>query len=134
MASFISSPPIASISNILGADVALNNTSNYFTGPSIAQGTSGTWLATGSVTVLDTGGVIQALVKLWDGTTVIASGKITIPSGAQNGGSITLSGIITNPAGNIRISVRDLSSTNGQIKFNLSGESKDSSLFAIRIA
>jgi hypothetical protein len=38
------------VTNSLGADVLLNNTANYFTGPSVAQGTSGTWFASGNVT------------------------------------------------------------------------------------
>src|SRR2546426_953355 len=42
-------PTLTPITNSLGADVALNNTANYFDGPSVAQGTSGTWFASGTV-------------------------------------------------------------------------------------
>src|SRR6516165_6342556 len=57
----------------LGADVLLNNTANYFDGPSVAQGTTRTWWASGTITVLDTGAAATIHAKLWDGTTVISS-------------------------------------------------------------
>lgn len=117
----------------LGADVALNNTANYFDGPSVAQGTSGTWFVAGKVTILDTGGATEIWVKLWDGTTVIDSGVATTVS-ATTGQSIHLSGYITSPAGNIKISCRDSVRTTGKILFNQSGNSKDSTITAIRIA
>lgn len=117
----------------LGADVALNNTSNYFTGPSVSQGSTGTWFASGTVTLRDTAGAAGFFCKLWDGTTVIASGR-TDSSAANFYTSISLSGYLTSPAGNLRISVRDASSTNGVIIFNASGDSKDSTISAYRIA
>jgi hypothetical protein len=115
----------------LGADVALNVTANYFLGPSIAQGATGTWLVTGTVTVTDTASA-HIYAKLWDGTTVIASGVMTVLN--NDFVAIALSGVITNPAGNLRISVRDFTTVNGKILFNASGNSKDSTITAIRIA
>jgi hypothetical protein len=117
----------------LGADVSLNNTANYFDGPSVAQGTSGTWFASGTVTCVDTSAAAAFIAKLWDGTTVIASARIT-STGANNPVCISLSGYISSPAANIRISVRDSASTSGSIAFNNSGNSKDSTLSVIRIA
>lgn len=124
---------MSTASNTLGADVLLNNTATFFDGPSMAQGTSGTWFVSGGVTVLDTAGAAGIFAKLWDGTTVIASGVV---STAANGSAavLTLSGFITSPAGNIRISCKDVTSTNGQILFNASGASKDAHIFGIRIA
>jgi hypothetical protein len=119
------------ITNSIGADVALNNTGNYFDGPSVAQGTSGTWFVSGSVSVKDTAGAGIFVSKLWDGTTVIASGLITT-SAINERGIISLSGYIVSPAANLRISVRDTSSTSGLILFNDSGNSKDSTITAIR--
>lgn len=118
----------------LGADVALNNTGAYFDGPSIAQGTVGTWFVSGTVTVNDTAGIAGFNVKLWDGTTVIASARGTQFSGGAAGTPITVSGYITSPAGNLKISVNDASSISGNILFNASGNSKDSTITAIRIA
>ena len=120
------------ITNSLAADVNLNNTSNYFTGPTIAQGSTGTWFASGTVTLNDSSGSAGFDIKLWDGTTVIASARAASPA-SNNRIAVSLSGYLASPAGNIRISVRDVTSTSGTIAFNVSGESKDSTLSAIRI-
>lgn len=117
----------------LGADVALNNTANYFDGPSVAQGTAGIWFVFGTVCMLDTAGGAGYEAKLWDGTTLIASGVSY--SGIANGVvSISLMGFLpTAPVGNFRISVKDRTNTTGKIVFNNSGNSKDSTITAIRI-
>lgn len=121
------------ITNSLGADVLLNNTANYFDGPSVAQGAAGTWFVTGTVTLTDNTSANAALTaKLWDGTSVIAS-AVSQNSSGTGFVSISLSGFITNPAGNLRISVKDPLTTNGRILFNQSGNSKDSTITAIRI-
>lgn len=120
------------ITNSLGADVTLNNTGTYFDGPSIAQGTSGTWFVSGTVTCWDTTGAARFNCKLWDGTTLICSAVAVSPAGS-NEAAITLSGYITSPAGNLRISVKDSTTATGAIRFNSSGNSKDSTITAIRI-
>jgi len=120
------------ITNSLGADVALNNTGTYFDGPSVAQGTSGTWFVSGTVTCWDTSAAARFNCKLWDGTTVIASAGCVSHAGS-NEVSITLSGYIVGPVGNLRISVKDSTATSGAILFNQSGNSKDSTITAIRI-
>jgi len=120
------------LANSLGSDVLLNNTGSYFTGPTVAQGTSGTWYCTGTVTVNDSAGAAVYSVKLWDGTTVIASAKMSTSS-VNEVQAISLSGIISAPAGNIRISVNDGSSTSGSILYNATGNSKDSTLTVYRI-
>jgi hypothetical protein len=127
-------PGLSSYINSLGGDVALNNTANYFDGPVVANGTAGTWLVGGTVTLTDTSGSTATMfLKLWDGTSVIASARADLL--AANGVyTSTLVGIITAPAGNLRISVRDSSSTSGAIKYNASGNAKDSTIVAIRIA
>ena len=118
--------------NSLGADVLLNNTANYFDGPSVAQGTSGTWFANGTVSLLDVAGAANISCKLWDGTTVISSISATTagPNFVMPG---SLSGFLTSPAANIRISCKDATSTTGKILFNNSGNSKDSTLSVIQI-
>ena len=121
------------LTSSLAADVALNNTANYFDGPSVAQGSSGTWFASGNVTVMDaTPGNIAFDVKLWDGTTVVDSTELVLPQSFR--GIVTLSGLIANPVGNLRISVKDSFSTAGLIKANYSGNSKDSTITAFRLA
>jgi hypothetical protein len=120
-----------SLTNSLSGDVNLNNISNYFDGPSVAQGSSGTWYVSGTVTVTDASTAVF-YAKLWDGTTTIASGLLVSLS-TQTLGCISLSGIITSPAGNLRISVRDTTTTAGVMKFNTTGNSKDSTITAVRI-
>jgi hypothetical protein len=115
----------------LSADVALTNTSQYFDGPSVAQGTVGTWFASGAVELFDSTAA-DFSCKLWDGTTVMDSARFNfLPTG--NSIRVSFSGIITNPSGNIRISCKDSSQTTGKIQFNASGNGKDSTITAIRV-
>lgn len=123
---------LSPITNSLSGDVAINNASNYFTGPTVAQGSAGTWFVSGQVSVLDTAGGVNVAVKLWDGTTVIDSAQQAIIA-ANNSFVIHLSGYLASPAGNLRISVKT-GSTTGLIIFNGSGNSKDSTITAIRIS
>lgn len=118
--------------NALVSNVSLTNTGTFFDGPSIAQGTSGTWLAAGQVLLEDTAGAANFNCKLWDGTTVIASGHAvaTITSEVVQ---ISLSGILASPAANIRISCVDATSTSGEIEANATGQGKDSVVSATRI-
>lgn len=127
-----SAPALTSITNAIGADVLLNNTANYFDGPSVAQGVTGTWLATGTATATDTAGAANVDCKLWDGTTVINSSRASV-SATTLVVSISLSGVLASPAGNIRISCKDIASTSGKILFNVTGSSKDSTVTAVRI-
>lgn len=122
------------ITNSLAADVNLSNAALYFTGPTVAQGTTGTWFASGAVTLFDSAGGNTTFCKLWDGTTVIASGVTVVNfSGSGTYNMMALSGYLANPAGNIRISCRDTGSTTGLIISNQSGNSKDSTLSAFRV-
>jgi hypothetical protein len=123
---------LSRVTNSLGADVAMNNTGNYFDGPSAAQGTTGVWIATGTVSLSDSAGAATMSCKLWDGTTVISSG-FGRTSGAGLPTTMSLSGPLASPAGNIKISCRDSSSTSGSIVFNGTGSSKDSTLTVVRI-
>jgi len=121
------------ITNSLSGNVALNNTANYFTGPTVAQGSTGTWFASGTVVVLDSAAGAIFDVKLWDGTTVIAEARVTTTAASQEQPA-SVSGFITSPASNIRISVRDVVSTNGQIRFNSNSDgSKTATITAFRI-
>lgn len=125
---------LTSIQSALGADVSLTNVSSYFDGPSVAQGSSGTWFVSGLVTVLDPGTSPASIdCKLWDGTNVIAS-TLMRTTNALGGFPVTLSGVITSPSSNLRISCKDVTATTGKILFNASGNSKDSTICAVRIA
>ncbi len=120
--------------NFLSGEVSTGAINTYTDGPSIAQGTSGTWMVTGQVTVWDTAGVSEFDCKLWDGTTVISGGSaIASPQAASQPAMIPLSGFLASPVGNIKITCRDVSRTTGFMKFNLTGTSKDSGLSGYRI-
>lgn len=120
------------LTNSIAGNVSLNNTGTFFDGPIVAQGTVGVWFVSGTVTLTDTSTTANFLVKLWDNTTVIASG-LTRNQTASGDVTISLSGYISSPAASIRISVKDTSSTSGVIIANDSGGAKDSTLTAIRI-
>lgn len=122
---------ISSLVNSLGADVLLNNTANFFDGPSTAQGTTGTWYASGTITLSETTTAIMQC-KLWDGTTIIAASEMVILS-TTTVMSLALSGVLTSPAANIRISCKDATNTTGKIVFNVTGTSKDSTLTTMRL-
>lgn len=126
-------PSLSATSNVLGADVALNNTGSFFTGPTISQGSTGTWVAFGGVTLVDTGGTSIFTLKMHDGTNIKAS-AVTQTIAASDPITVFLAGIFASPPGNIRIDVQDNSRTTGKILFNQSGLSSDSFLYAFRIA
>lgn len=123
---------VAPITSSLGSDVAISN-SVYTDGPSIAQGSAGTWFVSGAVTFLDTAGSGSMSLKLWDGTTVIASGRARFET-ATASYVVSLSGFITSPAGNLRISATSNAvGATSTFKFNSSGNSKDCTITAYRI-
>jgi hypothetical protein len=122
---------LSTFTNSLGGDVALNNTANYFDGPSVAQGSTGTWFVSGTVSLGDSVSA-SFQCKLWDGTTVIASSQVP-NSSAGVVTTLSLSGYLASPAGNLRISCKDITATTGALKFNTTGNSKDSTISAVRI-
>lgn len=121
------------VTNTLSGNVALSNTGTYFTLMSCAQGTAGTWLATGQFTVTDTAGAAAILWRVTDGTTIFASGR-SDTSGAGTFITVPVSAVCASPAGNIRVTAEDSTSASGSVRFNITGDSKDSTLTVIRIA
>ncbi len=124
-------PAFTTLTNSLGSNVALTSTSVYADGPSVAQGSSGVWYATGTA-VFGGSAVENVYAKLWDGTTVIASGSQTVVN-ASSQVSISLSGILVSPAGNIKISAVTQGTAGSSMLFNASGGSKDSTVTVVRI-
>jgi hypothetical protein len=120
------------LSSSLGADVSLTPINTYLDGPSVSQGTSGTWFASGTVTLSDTAANVAFICKLWDGTTIMSSGA-TVQGTVTASITMGLSGFIASPAGNIRITCKNTTDATGKILFNLSGNSKDSTVNALRI-
>lgn len=123
------------LTNSLGANVPFGTVSTYVTGPQVAQGVSGTWFVSG--TILCSGGPLNPFfnAKLWDGTTLIASTSVALDGSVGAVIPLSLSGIITNPAGNLRISALNSRDGSGQLTANLAdGTTKASTITAIRIA
>lgn len=125
---------LSTASNVLGSDVSMTSAyPTYFDGPSMAQGSTGVWYASGTVTLTDSTAT-SMICKLWDGTNVIASGATRLAVSGTGLGLISLQGYsVSGPPGNIRISCAASGSTTGKIVFNTSGTSKDSSIFGFRI-
>jgi hypothetical protein len=119
---------------VIGGDVALNNTGTFFDGPtqSVVAGV-GCYYVSGTIAFKDTAGAAQCHAILWDGTSTVVSGNLTTAA-ANFVGAMALSGYIAAPAGNIRISVKDATSTSGAIIANATGAGKDSNLTCIRVA
>lgn len=126
---------LTTIKAALGADVTLTNAGTYYDGPSIAQGSAGTWYVSASCMGKATGGGFeQFYFKLWDGATVIATGYGQEGNNTLNPVHCTLSGYIASPAGNLRMSVAGTTYASGAIAYNFTGTGKDSTIFAIRVA
>ena len=124
---------LTATSNVLAASVALNNTTTYFTGPSVAQGTTGTWYVSGGITISNGTSTAQGfLIKLWDGSTVIDSG-VSYVNAAGQAQKASFSGFIVNPAGNLNIAVQAALGT-ATLQTSLSGNAHDSTITAVRIA
>ena len=122
---------VTNATSSLSADVSMSSSGTYYQGPQVVQGSTGNFWASGTVTVSDTA-AMNIACKLWDGTTVIASGAVQLPAAADVA-TITLVGLIGSPAGNINISCKSISSSTAKILFNSSGNSKDSTLSVMRI-
>jgi hypothetical protein len=122
---------LSALNNSLTTAVSMPTQGTYVDGPSVAQGSTGTWFASGAATV---DGVAQGntiTCRLSDGTTVIDSGTYQ-PSTSLN---ITahLSGFLTSPAGNLRISCANNTAGGGTIATNNGVDQKASTISAFRI-
>ncbi len=116
------------------ATFSLSSTATTFDIAFVTQGTSGVWFATAFISATDTAGTNTTSFKLWDGTTVIGAGIVrALGVGVITSGSV--SGVISNPAANIKLSVVCNSAT-GQIDAGGTGFSTyvpNSAVTAIRI-
>jgi hypothetical protein len=124
-------PNLAPLTNSLAAAVPMTAANTYYDGPSVAQGAIGTWFASGEVTISAVAANNQILAKLWDGTTLIASGYAQPSSGLNV--TIHLSGYLASPAGNLRISCTNVTSSGGTIATSNGIDAKASTISALRI-
>ncbi|MGN8547817.1 hypothetical protein ACQPTN_24840 [Bradyrhizobium sp. 13971] len=120
--------------NSLGANVSITNTTSFFDGPTSSQGAAtGTFYVSGYVSLFGSSATNPYTVRLWDGTTVAAS---TFASSAAANQSVVvhISALVTNPAGAIRISVKNTNNTSSIMQFNATGDSKDCTISVYRIS
>lgn len=129
-------------SNFLGANVTLNVDGTVYNGPQLTLG-SGTFFVSGTLVYCDpNAGARSVFWKLWDGTTVFASGSAAnlggsnLGSGNNVGFAIPYCGVVTNPAAAVVIAVWNEAAsgaTSSYLAYDITGEAKDCSMFAYRI-
>jgi hypothetical protein len=132
--------PIANTgaTTFLGADVALNNTANFFNGPNTGSiGANGqTWLILATGTVRDTAGSAVCAARIHDGTNGLAG--YALVTGAINFEvSFNLQLVVAlTAATTFTLQARDSSSTSGQLLTtgSLSPANRATSITAVRLA
>src|ERR1700748_3490324 len=116
---------LTSLANSLSADVLLTPAATFVTGPTIAQGSTGTFFVSAGITFVDTTQAQTVKCRLWDGTTVIDSRTMTTAA-ANFVGDLSLSGVIASPAGNLRVSCKSTAGTTASMLFNQTRDIHDS--------
>ena len=128
------STAIQIFSSSLSTNSNSTSTSVYVIGAQVTQGSSGTWLVYGQVTVQDTAAGRGFSVLLSDGITTIASG-----SGATGGAAfdctVSLMGISVLPASNLQIGAHPNSAVTTFFLVNPNSDGKNvcTNIRAIRI-
>lgn len=126
-------PNLNPITGSISGDIPIAGGSGFVDGPSVAQGSAGgTWFATGTVTILATS-LTNVTIKLWDGTSVISSSAVRPPGGVSEW-SVALSGYITAPVSDIRISVATSPDSITMLHDTLIPAGKASTITAFRVA
>jgi hypothetical protein len=122
---------LAATTNSLVGAVTMTTAGVYYDGPSVAQGATGTWFASGNATVSVPLVGNLVLCRLSDGTTTIDSGALQ--SAASQIVTIHLSGYLASPAGNLRISCTNATTNGGTIATGNGSDQKASTISAFRI-
>jgi hypothetical protein len=123
---------LSQVTNSLGAPVTMTTQNVVVDGPSVSQGTVGTWIVTGGVSLSGASANQILVCKLWDGTTLISSG-VAVPTSTGVVSSMHLSGVLATPAGNLRISCLNASGNGGTISNTNGVDAKASTITAFRI-
>lgn len=105
------------LTNATTADIALVSTGTYVDGPSVSQGSSGTWFVSGGIFFDCANSANNIAAKLWDGATLLSVGIVSLSAGFVS--TMSLSGIITSPSGNLRISAAKGVANTATIRANL---------------
>lgn len=126
-------PTLTTHESVITANVALNNTSAYQTGPNLGSLPAGTYLVQGVIIVQDAAGAANIHARLRDDSTVHRS-SLAYCAAAGAAEQIVFSKVITNPGANLRIDAVDVTATSGNILSNPTGQGNNASyLIAIKI-
>ena len=137
-------PGVATLTHATGflaANVTITAPNFFFDGPSVNLG-PGTWFVTGTVVVTHASSPIGFVVRLWMGAGAgpILADAAGIVAAAGWPAPVSLSGIVSNPAAPVRISVAQAASTGGVIArdhyaaFTPDAPPQQSNIVALRIA
>lgn len=121
----------ATLTKTTTATLTNASSTTFVDGPSVSQGSSGIWLAVGNVNMTGTQGQV-AYAKLWDGTTAIDSGVAAFNSNGFSA-TVSLSGVLSSPAGNLRISFVSQGGLTATLPVNNTGIGFDNTITVVRI-
>lgn len=125
---------LTDLTNSLGSDVAMSIANTWYDGPSVAQGVTGTFLVMATITYSSGSQPDQYQLRLTDGTTVFGATPVINSVTTSNPFSLSTSGIITNPVGNIKAQGLNTLNGNASMVHNASGQGKDCTINVVRIA
>lgn len=132
-------PGASSVTAFLGADVALNNTANYFDGPNTGSiGANGQmWFLTATGTYTDTSAAATIVLAIYNGTSYICS-SVSSVAATNFMASHTVSAVVTlSAATTFTLRARDVSTTNGSLLTSGSASAvanKATSITAVRLS
>jgi len=128
--------PMTHASAALTATVTLLTQNVLIDGPSIDVGNQGTWFVAATAVIAFTGAALSIVARIWDGFTIIAD----IADVQQQNWpmSISLSGIITNPIGPLKLSVAHAGNSGAQMVVShyntyVPSTTRQTSITAVRI-
>ena len=128
-----------SATTFLGANVNLNNTGQFFSGPNTGSiGASGQkWLIIATATLNDTAGAASVELAIFDGSNYIANSSCIIPAVSQRQ-TMTIQAVVTlSGATTFTLRAKDATSTSGLIQAtgNATGvANRATSITAVRLS
>lgn len=128
-----------SATNFMGGDLALNNTANFFDGPTSGSiGASGqVWLVMGSAFLTDTAGAAIGEIGIFNGTSYLTNTSVQIPAANSVVNAVTMIVVTLSAATTFTLRARDQTATTGVLKTSASASetgNRATSLTTIRIA
>lgn len=105
----------------LGADVSLNNTGSFFSGPNTGSLPPGTYLLSAKAQVVDSAGAADFVIQIHDGSAAVDTGRVST-SNATLIATVGLSKVVTiATATTFTLQAKDVSSTSGTLQRSTTG-------------